>query len=499
MMNRFYRAFTFCLLLLSVHLNADAYHTIRWKGISSALGYSVEIRDESGKVTSQTTKKASVTLKMARGKYAYRIAVLNKLNVVEKWSDWNELEVKAVAKPIVDSESSTVQTEGNKEKITFSGENIYENTKAFIIQNGKRYPAKIETSRDGKTSVVTVDKKFIDPNKDHSVVLENPKFDPIQVSIPGELASHPPDHVQLKNSEGKEDGNSDFHPETNANFWSMFWRQAVLPGWGHAYVNHNKTAYAYYALLGAASVNAAAQYTHYQSEVGSFRTAKDYSEGIRAVTDPLGLVVPFYLDTLETKVDEQKNRLNNSVAAIGGIYATALVHIIYTGTKNSMGTRKHSFFDMLWRQAVLPGWGHYIVGDHVTAYGYFGLLGASVLNLGYQNYVYRSMLSDYKTMEDNSEAARAIEPGNLLISTLLDTKADKVSDQANRVNNSLGAVGAIYLTSILHIMVTAHLRKYDDSATNRITFGVGPDLPLGMYRTVDPSHLRADFRYTFYY
>jgi hypothetical protein len=479
-------------------LYSDAYHTIRWKGISSALGYSVEIKDEAGKVITQNTKKTSVTLKMARGKYSYRIAVLNKLNLVEKWSDWNDLEVKAVAPPVVDSDSSIVKTEGNKEKITFSAENVYEGTKAFIIQNGKKYPAKIETSRDGKTTIVTVDKKLVDPKKDHSVVLENPKFDPIQVSISGELVDHPSDQTPLKNTDGKEVGTG-FHPETKTNFWPMFWRQAILPGWGHAYINHNKTAYSYYALLGAATVNAGVQYSHYQTELASFNTAKDFSEGMRAVTDPLGLAIPLYTNTLETKVDEQRNRLNNSVAAIGGIYATALVHIIYTGTKNSMGTRKHSFFEMLWRQAVLPGWGHYLVGDKATAYGYFGLLGASVLNAGYQNYVYRAKLDDFRTMEDNAEAVRALNPNDLFMPILINTKADKVTEQATRLNNSLGAVGAIYLTSILHIMVTAHLRKYDESSPNRISFGLGPDIPMGIYKTFDPSHLRADFKYTFYY
>lgn len=499
MMNRIHLLTGTFILFWSVNIFSDAFHTIRWKAIPSALGYSVEIKDESGKVITQATKKSSLTLKMARGKYSYRIALLNKLNVVEKWSEWRELEVKAVAPPVVDSDTSMVQTEGNKEKITFSGENLYEGTKAFIVQNGKRIPAKIETSRDGKTSIVTVDKKFVDPNKDHTVILENPKFDPIQVSISGELASHPPEHIQAKNNDSTPSGESDFQPESKIKFWSMFWRQAVLPGWGHAYINHDKTAYAYFGLLGVSVVNASAQYTHYQAEVASFRTAQDYSEGMRAAIDPIGVSIPFYLNTLETKVDEQRNRLNNSVSAIGGIYAVAIAHIIYTGTKNSLGTRKHSFFEMLWRQAVLPGWGHQLIGDHATAYTYYGLLGGTALNLGYQNYVYRAKVADYRTMEDNAEAARAINPDDLLVPTLINSKAGKINEQANRLNNSLGAVGVVYLTSILHIIVTAHLRKYSDSSTNKISFGITPDMPIGMFRSYDPSHLRADFQYSFYY
>ncbi len=497
MMNKFFVFIAFLFVVLE--LSADAFHTIRWKGIASALGYAVEIKDETGKVITQSTKKPSLTLKMARGKYSYRIAVLNKLNDVEKWSDWKELEVKAVAPPVVDSDSSYVLTEGTKEKITFSGENIYEGTKAYVLQGGKRYPAKIETNRDGKTSVVTVDKKFVDPNKDHTVILENPKFDPIQVNIPGELASHPPDHVLLKNSESKDAETSSFYQETNVSFWSMFWRQAVLPGWGHAYVNHDKTAYFYYTLYGASLVNLSVQYNKYEAISGSFRTATDFSEGMRLATDPLNLAIPLYMDTLDTKVDEQKNRLTNSLAAVGGVYATSLLHIIYTGTKNSMGTRKHSFFEMLWRQALVPGWGHYLVGDNATAYTYFGLLGASAINLGYQNYAYRSMLSDYRTMNDNFEAARAIDQNNLFIPLLFDSKTGKLSEQANRLNQSLGAVGAIYITSILHIMVTAHLRKYNSSDVNHMSFGIGPDYPTGMFRNFEPNHMRADFRYSIYF
>jgi hypothetical protein len=502
-MNKLRSLFVYILLIVASSLYSDAFHTIRWKGISSALGYSVEIKDESGKISTQSTKSPSITIKMARGKYSYRIAVLNKLNVVEKWSDWKELEVKAVAPPVVDAETSMVQADAKLERITFSGENLYEGTKAFVVQNGKRIPAKIETSRDGKTSIVTVDKKLVDPKKDHSVVLENPKFDPIQVSISGELIDHPPEHsadkTDNKSLDSSNNSSTEFHPETNTKFWPMFWRQAVLPGWGHHYVNHDKTAYSYYAILGATVVNTGVQYTEYQTKSASYRTAEDFSEGLRAATDPLGLIIPFYTNGLESRVDEQRNRLNNSVGAVGIVYGTALIHIIYTGTKNSMGSRKHSFFEMLWRQMVLPGWGHYLIGDKSTAFGYFGLVGATALNAAYQNHVYREKLADYRTMEDNSESARALNPNDLFVPALINTKESRVAEQANRLNNSVGAIGAVYLTSIIHIMLTAHLRKYNDSGASNFGFGIRPEDPVGMTRSIDPNLIRADLRYSIYF
>ncbi|MDZ4726801.1 MAG: DUF5683 domain-containing protein [Leptospira sp.] len=494
------------ILVISIFLNlsisAESYHTIRWKGISSALGYAVEVKDESGKVITQNIKKPTVTIKLNKGKYNYRIAVLNKLNHVEKWSDWHELEVKPVAPPIVDSDTSVVQTDGKNEKITFTSENIYEGTKAFIIQNGKKYPAKIETSADGKTSIVTVDKKLVDPTKDHTVTLENPKYEPIRVAISGELISHPPDTILKPDSDKSDTKDKDsvqFHSETNKSFWSMFWRQSVIPGWGHQYIGHDKTAYTYYALLGGTLINASVQHSNYEAKLASFRTAEDYAEGIRAGTDQTNLLVPIYMNGLDSRVAEQRNRLNQSVAAVGAVYGTAILHIIFTGTKNSMGTRKLSFWEMFWRQAVLPGWGHYAIGEEKTAYMYFGLLGATTVNVAYQNYLYRNQLDEYRTQKDMAESIYAFDPSNLLFPLLLDSKAENIRDQRSRVNNAFTAVGAVYLTSILHIIVTAHFKKYTDSTAGNFSFGLRPDEPVTLSRTIDSNQMRADIRYSFFY
>lgn len=494
-MNRILLSIFLFLIFLINPLFSEALQTIRWKGISSALGYVVEIKDESGNVTTKNTKKPNITLSLSRGKYSYRVAVLNKLNSIEKWSSWNQLEVKPVAPPIVDTSSPQVEVDSKSVKITFLGENIYEGTKAFVIQNGKRIPAKIETTRDGKTNILIADKRLVDPQKDHKVILENPKFAPIEVAISGKLVNQP----QEKSPDLPIRSTSDFTPETNKKFWPMFWRQVALPGWGHQYVGHNNTAIAYYTLLGGSLINASVQNENYKARSASFRTAEDYAEGIRAGTDPMGLLIPLYMNGLESKVDEQRNRLNLSVGAVGAVYATAILHIIYTGTKNSMGTRKHSFLSMLWRQMILPGWGHYLIGDEATAYTYFGLLSVTSLNASVQNHIYRERLSDFRTMEDNAEAVRALNPEDPFVPLLINTKETRVFEQRNRLNNSVGAVGAVYLTSILHIMITAHLRKYNHSDGSQFGFGVRPDEPIGIMRSLDPNHLRADVRYSFYF
>lgn len=156
-----------------------------------------------------------------------------------------------MALPIVTSATSEVQSEGNVDKITFNGENIYEGTKAFVIQDGKKIPAEIQTSRDGKVSVVSINQEQVDRKKNYKVILENPNFDPIEVPIVG------------KQTATWEDPRAETHVSETAkpvddlkkNIWPMFWRQALLPGWGHYYIGEKKTAYAYMSIFGLFAFN----------------------------------------------------------------------------------------------------------------------------------------------------------------------------------------------------------------------------------------------------
>ncbi|GBF49962.1 hypothetical protein LPTSP4_14830 [Leptospira ryugenii] len=475
---------------------AESFHTIRWKGIPSASAYSVELKDPKGQVTNYKTKKPEVTLKMNKGVYQYRVGVLNKLSAVEKWSEWHDLEVKSLAAPVVDEDSSRVTTEGGKEKIYFTSENVYEGTKAFVIQNGKKIPAKVETTQDGKTSIVIVDRKLVDPTKDHKVVLTNAKYEPIEVLIPGEL-------VEKKDTEGKltleKKEDQDFSPESGKSLWSMLWRQAVLPGWGHQYAGHEKTSYVYYGLLGGSLINLGVQESRLVRREGSFRTAEDISEGLRFATEPFQPAVLFYMDTRESRLEEQKQRVNQSLVGVGAVYSTALLHILYTGTKNSLGTRKLTFWEMLGRQILLPGWGHDAVGDHKTAYFYYSLMAASLSNLAYQNYLYRKESSSYRTEKDLSEGGFLLDPSSPFFLILMDTKTQKIEDREARVNRSLSAVGAIYATSILHIMLSAHLKRYIGGGETSFFFGIRPDDQVYSFRPLDWNQVRADIRLNFYF
>ncbi|MDZ4726802.1 MAG: hypothetical protein SH817_11650 [Leptospira sp.] len=318
-------------------LFADAYSTIKWNAIENAGGYTIEIKDEAGKTIFENTKEPNVKVKLPIGKYNYRIAVINKFKRIEKWSAWNDLEIRPVAIPVVNTATSEVQTIGNSEKITFNGDNIYEGTKAYVIQDGKKIPATIQTSRDGKVSVVTIDTKLVDKKKNYKVTLENPNFDPIEVPIVGKQTAVWEDQTAEKHT-------SEITPLSESsrrnNIWPMFWRQALLPGWGHYYIGDKKTAYAYMSIFGITSLYTINEYLEYRSQLLEFRTQQNYLESIRAL-DPDAAIFPFFATTIvedyySTKVDERGKRINSSLSVVGLVYVTSLAHILITGYTRKM-------------------------------------------------------------------------------------------------------------------------------------------------------------------
>ncbi|GBF49961.1 hypothetical protein LPTSP4_14820 [Leptospira ryugenii] len=319
------------MCIFATNLGAEAYHVIKWAPIESAFGYTIEIKDANGKTIFENAKEPSVRIKLSKGKYLYRVAVLNKFKKIEKWSGWNELEIRPVALPIVTSATSEVQSEGNVDKITFNGENIYEGTKAFVIQDGKKIPAEIQTSRDGKVSVVSINQEQVDRKKNYKVTLENPNFDPIEVPIVG------------KQTATWEDPRAETHVSETAkpvddlkkNIWPMFWRQALLPGWGHYYIGEKKTAYAYMSIFGLFAFNTLREYREYRLDYIDFKSNQENWQAIRAL-DPSGNQIPFFTTSIIeeialSKLEERENKVRQSINLMGIVYLGSLLHILYTG------------------------------------------------------------------------------------------------------------------------------------------------------------------------
>ncbi len=335
------------------NLFAEGFQVIRWNEIELAYGYTVEIKDELGQSKFENSREPVVKVKLSQGVYKYRIAVLNKFKRIEKWSDWNQFEVRPVVVPVIEEGTTVVESVGDKEKITFKSEGIYQGTKAYIEQNGKKIPVVIDTARDGQSSVITINKKFVDKTKPYKIIIENPKQEPValQVSIDDEVAivdekpskPEPPKETAPLNQPPKKVS------EYNGAIWPLFWRQMLLPGWGHSYHGDKLTAYTYFALFGLTSLNAASVYKDYTSYAGDFRTTKDTLEGIRFL-DPNAAAFPFvasslveeyYLERLEVKA----NHVRSAIETVGIVYLVSLTHILITSYTSKPAEQKSQNFD----------------------------------------------------------------------------------------------------------------------------------------------------------
>ncbi len=196
---------------------------------------------------------------MGIGTYTYRIGVFNKFKKIAKFSAWKELIVIQVSSPIVRSQSTLAKREGGKDILTISGDNFYEGTKAYIIQDGKKIPVELETTPDHKTSIVKVESSKLNKNKDYKLVLENPKSEPVEIPIQSTSIVKSDEGISTDETSSNQDpgakdktSKSDYTPPT---MWSLFWRQALLPGWGHLYAGDTKTGSAYLlAFLGTSLV-----------------------------------------------------------------------------------------------------------------------------------------------------------------------------------------------------------------------------------------------------
>jgi len=337
----------FIFLLFAIPVYGESPHSIHWKKIEAASGYSVEIRTEANKSIFRNTTEPSVTVLLAVGKYTYRIGIYNKLKRIAKWSDWYELEVRPLRPPVVTEQASDFETDGNKRKLTFSGENIFEGTSAYVIQDGKKIPAEVTTSRDRKTSVVSVDANMVDINKDYKVVLVNPNFESIEVPLI-EKENEITEDTQ-KHSPNVSDAMKDKTKHTGSfRLWPLLWRQAILPGWGNYYLGDHLAAYGYWSILGVSSIYAGYEYKEYVSLNNDLKEHRESMKTIRAF-DPDGLAFPFFANTfyenkLTDSVTQKGDTINQALTIVGAVYVTSIIHIIYLGvTKKPEHTSKQTY------------------------------------------------------------------------------------------------------------------------------------------------------------
>ncbi|TGN19030.1 hypothetical protein [Leptospira idonii] len=348
MANKKIKVLIFLFAFINYAIFADAPHTIRWREIPSAYGYVVELKDSYGNLQTKEVEIANVSFTLSHGKYKYRIGVINKFKKVAKWSYWNDLEVRPVAKPSVRTASTEPKKEGNQSIVSLEGDNIYEGTKVFVVQEGKKIPVPMETTREGKANIY-VDHNQVDQTKDYKLVLENANFEPTEVPISAkqvaqlENQTNDPNSIDTQHTnvtettatETSSSGETDDPSSKKIAIWPLFWRQALLPGWGHVYMGESNIGYSYMGAFVLTTLYTFERHRQFQSILSDYRTHENYSNSLRAM-DLNAQVFPYLAGTLSNdyfahRVDEKAKQVNSAATLMGLVYTASLIHIVISG------------------------------------------------------------------------------------------------------------------------------------------------------------------------
>lgn len=140
---------------------------IEWRAISAANGYRVEIKSDNKVIIETNVTENIYYVDLPKGKYEFRIGVLNFFKKPVVWSYWNPLRVIVSREPLLEGEGIDVSL---GDKALLSGENFLENTKINLVNEGKIIPVE---------SLILNDKRITFPTEKlklgtYDVILENP-------------------------------------------------------------------------------------------------------------------------------------------------------------------------------------------------------------------------------------------------------------------------------------------------------------------------------------
>lgn len=346
------------LPLHSEELRVD--QSIRWKTIPGAGGYTIEVEDSSGTaVVNRKVTTNQLGLNLPPGKYRFRITALNKFQKVGKVYEWQELIVKPVGAPVVKDSPAIYNPNEAGESFTAKGDYLHRGTSVELVaKNGKRFKAKVEVLPDGNSILVTPPPNL--PEGDYKITYKNSRGKPFEDNLvinrdiatvysapterssiykekisSGELASQDP----TKPIDSSVTGISNEGVDSKYNnTYSLFWRQALIPGWGHYYAGDTKTGNFYF--IGSVALTS---FAIYSSKVYNVRRS-DYSNAAR--TGILlsaggqsfsGLDLFSTIDTNSNYKAAQSAKITSSTAwgAVGGFYIISLIHILVTGANQT--------------------------------------------------------------------------------------------------------------------------------------------------------------------
>ncbi len=310
---------------------------IQWAPIQGANGYIIEVQNQSGLlIERKSTNVPTLHLKLSPGKYSFRILALNKFRKVGKAYPWKELIVKPVESPVVKESPKVYNPQISGPSFTAKGLYLHRGTRVSLRdKKGNLYPAQVEVLRDGSGIIVTPPSNL--PEGELEVVYQNSRGKPFRDELYVELETISPKlREKPSSSESFESPSLSSQKEvSDSKVLSMFWRQALVPGWGHYYGGYKSTgAFYFFGTLGLAGAVA-----------GSYRSFEVARSGYSEIGILTAVLLPavsqesltgrlYRLTTLEssyTSANAKRNQTIAAQAALGGFYVLSLIHVLITG------------------------------------------------------------------------------------------------------------------------------------------------------------------------
>ncbi|MCC5816760.1 MAG: hypothetical protein JJT78_18570 [Leptospira sp.] len=330
---------------------------IQWKAIPGAYGYIVEIVDSSeNQVLKKSISNSELELNLPEGNYKFRVLALNKFKKIGKVYPWKELIIKPVDSPVVTSSPKYFDTSDKKSSFIAKGKFLHRGTRVELEKSRNEvYNADVVVLKDGSGIKVIPPEDL--PEGNYSVRYKNTKGKPFVNSVavvsqapltsPSDLdkskqiVDGSPKDKSVSSGDKLQDGKKSRDSVTDGEAivkdyttWSLFWRQAVIPGWGHYHAGYKKTGAFYFfgTIVAAGAVAHTSQ--AYSSRRKSYNEQGNIANYLNSQPDldpNIGIYNQLNIQSGFQSAEVSKIQASNSIAALGGFYIINLIHILITG------------------------------------------------------------------------------------------------------------------------------------------------------------------------
>ena len=467
-------------------------HYIQWKSVEGAAKYRVEIIDEQSRVIfDKTVKNNRVDFHIHIGKYSFRIGTIDSYNRLVKWSPWNDLVIKANARPEVKSERAIVVKESNPDSIVIKADKVTQATKATIISNGKKIPVIITPGKNNNV-ILTIPTEGLSKGE-FQLELENPGFEKATMNVTV-VDNKKEKEAIIGSSENIDTGVSDFdgeevrkkEEENRAKIaeekkqiaQQLKPNPGILPSWMENYFpvykqtknNRNLIGLTYFTGFVSSGIWALASvqenkvwhayYNYNADKISNYLAQKAMYNKPDSVNDTYFHTIR-YSRVIEARkgISVSAKNFTNGTALFAGFGIVSIVDAFFWKLPGS-GIAQADKKGALWRSAILPGWGQ-MASNRPYSGMFFGsaflsmaLYSSAVRNeyMAWKRY-YSGVTEEFNYLivdQANKTQGEFLYGSSLEFASSTYVRS-KIASSSRKYNASLGLMAVIYLANIADV------------------------------------------------